>query len=84
VWGFAIVVAVNQIGVAEALVNTLLMATAGAIALAFGLAFCLGGRDEAAKISEAAPKIKQAAEVAKTDAEEQMRQQPGRPPMHSI
>jgi len=92
VWGFAIVVAVNQIGVAEALVNTLLMATVGALALAFGLAFGLGGRDEAAKILaglkesaiEAAPKIKQAAEVARTDAEGQMKQQPGRPPMHNI
>jgi Mechanosensitive ion channel, conserved TM helix len=37
VWAFAIVVAVNQIGIARELVNTLFMATVGAAALALGL-----------------------------------------------
>jgi hypothetical protein len=50
VWAFAIVVAVNQIGIATALVNTLFMAVVGAVALALGLAFGLGGRDTAAEI----------------------------------
>jgi hypothetical protein len=50
VWAFAIVVAVNQIGIATTLINTLFMATVGAIALALGLAFGLGGRDTAAQI----------------------------------
>ncbi len=50
VWAFAIVVAVNQIGIATALVNTLFMAVVGAIALALGLAFGLGGRDTASEI----------------------------------
>ena len=50
VWTFAIVVAVNQIGIATALVNTLFMAVVGAIAIALGLAFGLGGRDTAAEI----------------------------------
>ena len=50
VWAFAIVVAVNQIGIATTLVNTLFMAIVGAIALAVGLAFGLGGRETAAKI----------------------------------
>ena len=50
VWGFAIVVAVNQIGVATELVNTLFMAFVGAFALAAALAFGLGGRDTAAEI----------------------------------
>ncbi len=50
VWAFAIVVAVNQIGIATELVNTLFMATVGAIALALGLAFGLGGRETAAQI----------------------------------
>jgi hypothetical protein len=50
VWAFAIVVAVNQLGIATSLVNTLLMATVGAIALALGLAFGLGGRETAALI----------------------------------
>ena len=50
VWAFAIVVAVNQIGIATTLVNTLFMATMGGIALALGLAFGLGGRETAALI----------------------------------
>jgi small-conductance mechanosensitive channel len=50
VWSFAIVVAVNQIGIATALVNTLFMAVVGALALALGLAFGLGGRETAAEI----------------------------------
>lgn len=50
VWAFAIVVAVNQIGIATELVNTLFMAFVGAIALALGLAFGLGGRDTASEL----------------------------------
>lgn len=50
VWAFAVVVAVNQIGVATTLVNTLFMAVVGALALGLGLAFGLGGRDTAEKI----------------------------------
>lgn len=50
VWAFAIVVAVNQIGIATTLVNTLFMAFVGALALGVGLAFGLGGRDTAAEI----------------------------------
>jgi flagellar biosynthesis protein FliQ len=50
VWAFAVVVAVNQIGIAKELVNTLFMATVGALALALGLSFGLGGRETAAQI----------------------------------
>jgi hypothetical protein len=50
VWAFAIVVAVNQIGIATTLVNTLFMAFVGALALGAGLAFGLGGRDTAGEI----------------------------------
>lgn len=50
VWAFAIVVAVNQIGIATELVNTLFMAFVGAIALAVGLSFGLGGRETASEI----------------------------------
>jgi hypothetical protein len=50
VWAFAIVVAVNQLGIATELVNTLFMAIVGALALGAGLAFGLGGRDTAAEI----------------------------------
>ena len=48
VWAFAIVEAVNQIGIATALVNTLFMAVASAVAL--GLAFVFGRRETAAEI----------------------------------
>ncbi|HZY19524.1 MAG TPA: small-conductance mechanosensitive ion channel [Ramlibacter sp.] len=50
VWAFAVVVAVNQIGIATTLVNTLFMAFVGAIALGLGLAFGLGGRETAGEI----------------------------------
>lgn len=50
VWAFAILVAVNQIGIASSLVTILFMAVAGAVALALGLSFGLGGRDTAGTI----------------------------------
>lgn len=50
VWAFAIVVAVNQLGIATTLVNTLFMAFVGALALGAGLAFGLGGKDTAGQI----------------------------------
>jgi hypothetical protein len=50
VWAFTIVVAVNQIGIATELVNTLFMAVVGALALGLGLAFGLGGRETAGEI----------------------------------
>lgn len=70
VWAFGIVVAVNQIGVAQELVNTLFMGFIGALALAAGLAFGLGGRETAAQIVDgwynqtraARPKMERAAE----------------------
>lgn len=91
VWAFAIVIAVNQIGVAATLVNTLLMAAAGALALALGLAFGLGGREIAAqtlgdlkKSAQAAkPRLEQAAQAAKYEAEREMNGKQGRPPMRS-
>ena len=49
---FAVVIAINQIGIAAALVNTLFIGLVGALALAFGLAFGLGGRDVAGQITE--------------------------------
>jgi len=50
IWAFAVVIAVNQVGIGEALVNTLVIAVVGAVALAAGLAFGLGGRDLAGRI----------------------------------
>jgi hypothetical protein len=77
VWSFGIVVAVNQIGIAQALVNTLFMGFVGALALAAGLAFGLGGRDTAGQIVDtwyrrgraAAPRIERAAENMERNVE---------------
>lgn len=52
IWAFAIVVAVNQLGIATTLVNTLLIGVVGALALAAGLAFGLGGRETAGRLVE--------------------------------
>ena len=79
VWAFAIVIAVNQVGIATELVNTLFMAVVGAVAVAFALAFGLGGRETAGQIvaswyehgQAAAPKVADAAQAAgqRADAE---------------
>ena len=50
VWVFAIVVAINQIGIAATLVNIFFIGIVGALALALGLSFGLGGRDTAGTI----------------------------------
>jgi hypothetical protein len=76
IWAFAVIVAVNQIGIAESLVNTLFMGTIAAIALAAGLAFGLGGRDTAGELvrdwyrkgQEAKPRLQRAAAEAQEDA----------------
>jgi hypothetical protein len=47
---FAVLVAMNQVGVAATLVNTLFIGLCGAVALAIGLAFGLGGRETAAEM----------------------------------
>jgi len=73
VWGFTIVVAVNQLGIATTLINTLLVGIVGAFTIAFGLAFGLGGRDRAAQLLDtwgrraerAAPKLERAANAAR-------------------
>jgi hypothetical protein len=69
VWGFAIIVAITQLGIATTLINTLVIGLIGAMALAFGLAFGLGGRDRAARmldtmgrnLEQARPKLERAA-----------------------
>lgn len=47
---FAVLIAVNQVGIAATLVNALFVALVGALALALGLAFGLGGREVAAQM----------------------------------
>ena len=82
VWSFALVVAVNQLGIATELVNTLFMAVVGALALGMGLAFGLGGRETAAEIlrkwyakaQEKSGEMKQLAENMGEQAREQTAQ----------
>lgn len=50
VLAFGIVAAADQLGIAQTLINTLFMGVVAALALAFGLAFGLGGREQAAEI----------------------------------
>ncbi|MGI9034880.1 MAG: mechanosensitive ion channel family protein [Pyrinomonadaceae bacterium] len=50
--GFAVIAAIDQLGIAQTLVNTLLIGLIGSAALATGLAFGLGGRDVAAQITQ--------------------------------
>jgi Conserved TM helix len=77
VWGFAIIVAITQLGIATTLINTLVIGIVGATALAFGLAFGLGGRDRAAQlldsvsrnIEQARPKLERAARAARAGAQ---------------
>lgn len=79
VWVFAVIIAVNQIGIATTLVDTLFMGFVAALALAFGLAFGLGGRETAGMIVRdwymrgraAAPQIEEAARQAQAQAQMQ-------------
>lgn len=78
VWAFAVVVAVNQLGIATTLVNTLFMGVVFALSLALGLAFGLGGRETASQIvgkwyrkgQDAQPQIKAAVDAAGDDMEQ--------------
>ena len=97
VWTFAIVVAVYQIGIATTLINTLFTATVGAVALALGLSFGLGGRDTAERIVRnwyergrmAAPRMQQPASNLPLKAEDRAGSEspaarPARPSMATI
>jgi len=72
---FAVVIALYQIGIANDLISILFIGVVGAVAIAFGLAFGLGGREVAAEItrswytemSAATAKVMEAA--ASADAE---------------
>jgi hypothetical protein len=71
---FAVLIAIDQIGIAADLLNILFTGLVAALALAFGLAFGLGGRDVAAQVTQqwyagtqaAAEKVRVAAESEAT------------------
>jgi uncharacterized protein involved in response to NO len=52
VMAFAIIAAVNQLNISPVVVNTLYIGLVAAISLALGLAFGLGGRETAARLTE--------------------------------
>ncbi len=52
IWGFAIIVALSQLGIASAYFQTLFMGIVVALSLAFGLSFGLGGQEAAARFIE--------------------------------
>jgi Conserved TM helix len=49
---FAVLIAIDQLGIASDLINTVFIGLVAALALGFGLAFGLGGRDVASRITE--------------------------------
>ena len=73
---FAVIAAVDQIGIAETVVNTLFIGAVAAVALAVGLAFGLGGQQTAAQMTQswyvsgqaASQRIARFAERAHADA----------------
>ena len=86
--GFAVVAAIDQLGIAATIVNTLFIMTIGALALAFGLAFGLGGQQVAAQMTqswyvrgqEASRKVAQYAERKQAEASSRTASSPAAPP----
>jgi hypothetical protein len=86
---FAVIVAINQIGIAANLVNTLFIGLVAALALAFGLAFGLGGREVAAQLTQewyrssqsAAERVRQQASSGGPTPSPMRQPEPARQPM---
>ncbi len=94
VFAFGIVAAADQVGVAANLINTLFIGVVAAVALAFGLSFGLGGREQAAEIwkdwrghaSSALEKVEKSSASGRSDAgnrasaqaDDRRREQPAR------
>ena len=66
VWAFAIVVAVNQIGIAAALVNILFMAVVSAVALALALGWRSAWAGVKLPRKSSAPGMKKASRIRKS------------------
>ena len=50
--GIAVLVAINELGIAQSFINTLLIGFVATLALGFGLSFGLGGKDLVRKLLE--------------------------------
>lgn len=72
VWVLAVIIAVNQVGIAANIINIIVTGAIGAVSLAAGLAFGLGGRELAGSVLEnwygkarsSAPKVERAASAS--------------------
>jgi hypothetical protein len=84
---FAVLVAINQLGIAADLINILFIGIVASISLAFGLAFGMGGRDVAARItqdwyegmSSATEKVMEAANAPDVSSPASRAPEPSRP-----
>ncbi|WP_214797377.1 mechanosensitive ion channel [Exiguobacterium sp. s5] len=72
--GIAFFMAISQLGIAPMIVNTAFLLILGAVALAFGLAFGLGGRETAARYLKKAEKRIDETEVSKEGLEQEKAQ----------
>ena len=72
--GLVFFMAVSQLGIAPVIVNTAFLLILGAVALAFGLAFGLGGRETAARYLKKAERRIDETEVSKEGLEQEKEQ----------
>ena len=72
--GLVFFMAVSQLGIAPVIVNTAFLLILGAVALAFGLAFGLGGRETAARYLKKAEQRIDEPEVSKEGLEQEKEQ----------
>ncbi|WP_214731283.1 mechanosensitive ion channel [Exiguobacterium sp. s195] len=72
--GLVFFMAVSQLGIAPVIVNTAFLLILGAVALAFGLAFGLGGRETAARYLKKAEQRIDEMEVSKEGLEQEKEQ----------
>lgn len=84
IWVFAVVIAVNQVGIGDELVNTLLIALVSAAGLAIGLAFGLGGKDLASQVLNRWYQQAQNSRGRMEAAGDAARRRPGGPPAPTV
>ncbi len=79
--GFAALVALEQLQIATSLLNVLFTAIVGALAIAFGLAFGLGGQDTARRwLARGESTISQVSTNSQVAAQEERTQAANTPP----
>ncbi|SIT75043.1 mechanosensitive ion channel [Edaphobacillus lindanitolerans] len=71
---FAFFMAISQLGIAPMIINTAFLLILGGLALAFGLAFGLGGREHASRYLSKMETDLQQTEVSKTDWKQEKQQ----------